>query len=139
MTHETDYPHTRRALVCPLCHCEKAPGLLVCWPCYRAHGLAYVGLEPYVLASLETAEAAHLAQEARAAAIVAGMGSPARSHAVHSPAIVAAVAALLSITPADAGALVTDAAVYASGLLWFVLALALYRYAFGNPADHTRS
>lgn len=36
-----DNPHVRDSLVCPLCHANKNPGLIACWPCYRSHGMKY--------------------------------------------------------------------------------------------------
>ena len=52
---DSDYGLVRQQLICPLCHNEKADGLLVCWPCYRAHNLRN-GISPvivHILASVE--------------------------------------------------------------------------------------
>ena len=38
---EIDYPRVRAQAVCPLCQSVKESGLLVCWPCYRAHDLRH--------------------------------------------------------------------------------------------------
>ena len=36
-----DYPQVRKSSACPLCHEYKEVGAVVCWHCYRAHGLRY--------------------------------------------------------------------------------------------------
>ena len=38
---EMDYSSVRAHEICPLCQGAKENGLLVCWPCYRAHDLRY--------------------------------------------------------------------------------------------------
>ena len=32
-----DYPNVRASPICPLCHKNKARGLLVCWACFREY------------------------------------------------------------------------------------------------------
>jgi hypothetical protein len=34
-----DHPYIRRTLQCPLCGCNKARGLVACWPCYHEHDM----------------------------------------------------------------------------------------------------
>jgi hypothetical protein len=36
-----DHPRVRASLICPVCEQAKDYGLVVCWPCYRKHGLRY--------------------------------------------------------------------------------------------------
>lgn len=36
-----DHPFVRASTVCPLCEGSKGTCLVVCWPCYRTHGLRY--------------------------------------------------------------------------------------------------
>lgn len=40
-----DHPHLRASPRCPVCGGTKDIGLVVCWPCYRAHGLRYGSAE----------------------------------------------------------------------------------------------
>ena len=36
-----DHPNIRQSSYCPLCQLGKDTGMLVCWSCYRRHGMKY--------------------------------------------------------------------------------------------------
>lgn len=55
MTSYNDYPLTRAGAFCPICLGDKAPGLLVCWPCYREHDMRF-GDTPNVTALMDAFE-----------------------------------------------------------------------------------
>ncbi len=59
---ELDYPRCRAAAVCACCGQMKPVTLLVCWPCYRQHGLRYA-MPPMVTKKLDAAEIALLEGE----------------------------------------------------------------------------
>lgn len=122
-----EYARVRASHVCPTCHQAKSEGLLLCWTCYRAFD-ARNGLPAFVADILYDTEV-RLDTFAQAADRVALQLMPASS-TLHTPAIVATLAAVLGIHVTDAAGLVTDAAVYIGAALWFVAALALYRWAF---------
>lgn len=48
------YDALRAVRTCPLCNGKKAAGLLVCWPCYRAHNLRN-GMRPATQQIIEQA------------------------------------------------------------------------------------
>ena len=49
-----DHPNLRSFPICCLCQQPKEAALLVCWPCYRLHGLRYGN--PEIEARLDAAE-----------------------------------------------------------------------------------
>ena len=38
---EIDHPRVRASVECPVCSGYKAPGLIVCWPCFRNLNLRF--------------------------------------------------------------------------------------------------
>src|SRR6185312_11551363 len=56
MTATVDHPRVREALTCVLCQGRKDSGCVVCWACYRAHGLRD-GLKPWIASLVRDEEA----------------------------------------------------------------------------------
>lgn len=61
---DSDFGCVRQMTACPVCGNEKDDGLLVCWPCYRAHDIRN-GLSALLTGILRATES-RLIERARA-------------------------------------------------------------------------
>ena len=56
-----DHPKVRASTTCPLCHGQKATGLVVCWSCYSKRRLKYGN--PNAEATIDRAEISYTGQD----------------------------------------------------------------------------